>query len=128
MNYVIGDFLIRLKNAYMAHKREVVLPYSKAALGVGQVLVKEGYLESVKSGNDGNKTINATLKYIDRRPAIYDIKIISKPSVREYVSAHDLKRKGYEFGIRVVSTSKGVMSDKEAQDKGLGGELICKVS
>lgn len=128
MNYVIGDFLIRLKNSYMAHKREVVLPYSKAALNVGQVLVKEGYLESVKSANDGNKTINATLKYVDRRPAISDIKIVSKPSVRIYVAAKELKVKGYEFGMYVLSTSKGIMSDKEALDKGLGGELICKVS
>ena len=128
MNYVLGDFLIRVKNAYMAHINEIEVPYSKASLSVGQILVKEGYLSSIKVDEKGNKKINAKLTYINRVPAISDIKIVSKPSVREYVTAQELKRKKNEFGIHILSTNKGVMSDKEALDKGLGGELICKIS
>ncbi len=128
MNYVLGDFLIRIKNAYMAHKREIEVPYSKASLSVGQILVKEGYLSSIKVDEQGNKKISAKLTYNDRRPAISDIKIVSKPSVREYVTAQELKRKSNEFGMHILSTNKGIMSANEALEKGLGGELICKVS
>lgn len=130
MNYVIGDFLIRIKNAYLAHKKQVELPYSKAALEIGKILVEEGYLEKISSLEDGKKkNIEAGLKYNGRTPAIIDIKIVSRPSVRYYTSNKEIKkRKGRDFGINILTTNKGIMTSLKAQELGVGGEIICKVS
>jgi len=128
MNYLLGDFLIRIKNGYMAHKKEVKLPYSKQALTIGKILVKNGYLKSAKEIEiEGNKRILAELSYTDHKGAIENIEIVSKPSVHHYIRKGKLSITRGGFGISLISTSKGIMTDKEAKRAGVGGELICRI-
>lgn len=127
--YTIGDFLIQLKNAYMAHKKEVVLPYAKIITSIGEILAKEGYVKKVTvEEKDGRKFVKVELLYKNRRPAMRDVKLISKPSIHRYVTKNNMKRIAGNFGISVVSTSSGVMTGKEALQKGVGGELLCEVA
>lgn len=128
MNYTFGDFLIRIKNGYMAHKKEVELPYSKQALNIGKILVKNEYLKSVKEVDlDGKKRIFAVLSYTDHKGAIENVEIISKPSVHHYVPKRKITATRGGFGISLISTSKGIMTDKEARKAGVGGEVICRI-
>lgn len=127
--YTIGDFLIQLKNAYMAHKKEVVLPYAKIIVSIGEILAKEGYVKKVSVKEiEGRKYVQVELLYKNRRPAMRDVKLISKPSVHRYVTKNNMKRIAGNFGISVLSTSSGVMTGKEALQKGVGGELLCEVA
>lgn len=127
--YTIGDFLIQLKNAYMAHKKEVVLPYAKIIMSIGQILVDEGYVKKVTLiEKDERKYVQIELLYKNRRPAMRDVKLISKPSVHRYVTKNSMKRIAGNFGISVLSTSSGVMTGKEALKKGVGGELLCEIA
>lgn len=127
-NYPIGDFLIRIKNAYLAGKKELVCPHSKSIASIGKILVDEGYLKKIKEGdNQGRKTITVELLYKGRRAALTDIKIISKPSVHEYFDIKKLKKGGRKFGMSIISTNKGIMTGKNAQKENVGGEVICKV-
>ena len=126
MNYQVADFVIRIKNAALARRREVVLPYSKLNLAIGKVLVKNGFLENIKEEEqDKKKTLKGTIKYEKRQPALSEIDIISKPSLRVYKnksSIFDIEKRGRKTVI--VSTSQGVMIGKEARKKGLGGEIL----
>ncbi len=127
--YTIGDFLIQLKNAYMAHKKEVVLPYAKIIVSIGEILAKEGYVKKVTvKEQEGRKYVQVELLYKNRRPAMRDVKLISKPSVHRYVTKNNMKRIAGNFGISVLSTSSGVMTGKEALQKGVGGELLCEIA
>lgn len=127
--YTIGDFLIQLKNGYMAHKKEVIFPYAKIVVSLGEILAKEGYIKkSEVIESDGRKMINVELLYKNKRPALKDVKLVSKPSVHRYVTKTKIKRFAGNFGISVVSTSRGVMTGKEALQQGVGGELLCEIS
>jgi small subunit ribosomal protein S8 len=128
--YTIGDFLIQLKNGYMAHKKEVKFPYAKILVSLGDILAKEGYIKKAKviDGESGRKVVAVELLYKNRRPAMRDVKLVSKPSVHRYVTKNKIKRFAGNFGISVVSTSHGVMTGKEALKQGVGGELICEIS
>ncbi len=127
--YTIGDFLIQLKNAYMAHKKEVVLPHAKIIMSIGQILVDEGYVKKVTLiEKEDRKYVQIELLYKNRRPAMRDVKLISKPSVHRYVTKNSMKRIAGNFGISVLSTSSGVMTGKEALKKGVGGELLCEIA
>lgn len=127
--YTIGDFLIQLKNAYMAHKKEVILPYAKIIVSISEILVKEGYVKkSHVTEQDGRKMVHVELLYKNRRPAMRDVKLISKPSMHKYVSKTNIKRIAGNFGISVLSTSRGVMTGKEALAQGVGGELLCEIA
>lgn len=129
MNHLVSDFLIRIKNASKARRREVVLPYSNINREIGKVLKSEGYLTEVKEGKDGNKrVINATIAYEKRNPVISDVVVISKPSLRVYRTSKTIK----DIEIRgrhkvVMSTSQGVMTGKDAQKKGIGGEILFEI-
>lgn len=128
MNYTIGDTLIRIKNAYLARKDNVVLAYSKPSLSLAKILAEEKYIKNVKEEEvNGKKQIVAQLLYIDRSPAIMNIKIISKPSLRHYIKKEDISNINKELGIHVLSTNNGMMTHKKAFKKGLGGEVICHV-
>lgn len=124
----IGDMLTRIRNAYLRRKESVELPHSKMKGELAKLLVKEGYLEKAKnfkeSGRPG-KMIHLDLKYASGEPAISEVKRVSKTSRRIYSAAKKLPRKFR--GITVVSTSQGLMTDKEARKKGLGGEIVCEV-
>ncbi len=128
MSDPIGDMLTQIRNATMRRRRSVELPHSKLKEELAKLLVKEGYLEKAKnfkeSGRPG-KMIHLDLKYENEEPLISEIKRISKPGQRIYSMVKKLPRKFR--GITIVSTSKGLMTDKQARKKGLGGELICEV-
>src|SRR5580698_6766966 len=94
MNYVIGDFIIQLKNAALAHRRAVVAPYANISKAVAQVLKKEGFVEAIAEEEvDGKRMLSVSLRYQRRKPAITDIDLISKPSLRTYIATNEIARK-----------------------------------
>ena len=127
--YLVADFIIRLKNAAAARRREVVLPYSKLNKAIGQVLVKQGILGSIKEETkDNKKSLHATINFEKRLAVFTDVSVISKPSLRVYASADDkVGLVGRGLGITVVSTNAGVMTGREALKKGVGGEVLFKI-
>ena len=128
MNYHVSDFIIKIKNASLAHRPEVRMPYSKLILAIGKVLVKEGYLAEVKEeATDGKKEIVATVRYVKRKPVLHNVTIISKPSLRVYVPTTGLKTPQKRSMTNILSTSSGVMTGKEAEKKGVGGELLFSI-
>lgn len=128
MNYVIGDFVIQLKNASLARKKAVVAPYANLSKAVAQVLKKEGFLEDVKEETvDGHRMLSVALRYQKRKPAITDVDLVSKPSLRTYVNASEIASKQGRATIAIISTNVGVLTGKEAIKKGVGGELLFKI-
>lgn len=129
MNYTIGDFIIRIKNAVMANRKTVELPYSNLCRSVADVMVKEKFLTNIKEDVvDGKKKLIAEITYLRRIPVFTDAKLISRPSLRVYAKANDpAKLQGRGLGKIIVSTSKGVMTGQEAVRQGVGGELLFKV-
>jgi len=126
----IADLLTIIRNGYSAKKITVSASYSKVKHAISDTLLKNGYLEKVSIENKNTpaqKKLVLSLKYINNTPAITSIKRVSKPSVRIYSSAHKLPSSLSGTGITIVSTSKGVMADKQARTQKLGGEIICKV-
>lgn len=127
----IGDLLTRIRNGAMAHKREIVMPYSKYKEAVANVLKREGYLEEVKKETKqlilsiAYKRTSASFK--SWLPLISGVKNVSKPGVRIYRSVTDLPRPLGGNGIAIVSTPEGVLSDKEARNKRVGGEVLGEV-
>lgn len=130
MNYTIGDFLIRIKNAYMARKKRVDAPYSKANLSIGKILEQEGYIKKIEEKKDegGRRVLITQLSYRGQLPVLQEVKLISKPSVSHYAGVRRVRRGLKDEGIEIVSTSKGIMSNKQANALGIGGVLICRVS
>jgi len=127
VNDPIGDMLIRIKNGYLARKVVVEVPYSKMKEEIAKLLVKEGYLKKFKIENLKFKILKLELKYEGKKPVIEGVKRISKPGVRIYAKAGEIPKVKYGFGITIVSTSKGIMTGREAKKKNLGGEVICQV-
>ena len=125
----ISDCLTRIRNGLMRGKVEVSAPYSKVKHDLVNVLVSEGYLKSCKKvEEDNNKdSINITLKYFNSQPAIKNIKRISKPSLRKYSGPEDLKPVKNGLGAYIISTNQGLMTDKQAKAKNIGGEVLCEV-
>jgi small subunit ribosomal protein S8 len=126
MNYLIADFIIRIKNSALSKRKEVALPFSNINKNIGKVLVKEGFLESIKEIEaDGKKSLTAVIRYESRIPVLTDVDVISKPSLRVYLPAKKILEIGRRGRKRVVvSTSQGVMTAMEAHKKGLGGEIL----
>lgn len=124
----IGDMLTQVRNAMMQRNESVELPHSKMKEQLAKLLVKEGYLEKARnfkeSGRPG-KMLHLDLKYEDGESVIQEIKRISKPGQRLYAAANKVPRKFR--GVTVISTSRGLMTDRQAREKRLGGELICEV-
>lgn len=124
MNDLVADSLIRIKNGYLSKKNEVVLSYSKLILAICKLLVKEGYLEEVK---DEKNRITVTLKYKGRAPSLTEVQRVSKPGLRIYKGKGSLPYVLNGLGIAIVSTPKGVMTDKQARKEGVGGEVMAYV-
>lgn len=120
----INDLFIRLKNAGLAKKREVKVPYSSLKETIAKLLLKEGYLAKVDK-KEGELIIE--LSYKGKDPVIIGVKNISKPGIRIYRKAKDVKVPLGGAGTTIVSTSKGIMSHTEAKKKGLGGEVLAEV-
>jgi small subunit ribosomal protein S8 len=123
MNYPVGDFLIRIKNAALSGKPEFEVVNTKLILLVAKALKKEGYLEKILK-KDGSLSIR--LAYRKKEPVLLDIRLVSKPGLRVYMGVSDLERIK-KPSILLVSTSEGVMFSKEAIRKRLGGEVIAEV-
>ncbi len=128
MNYSVGDFVIQLKNAAMARKREVQVPYSNIAKAISKVLIKEGFVETVSEEKDGVKrTLVVKLRYQRRKPSITDVRLISKPSLRAYLPAKEIGASQGRSATAILSTNVGILTGKDAIKKGVGGELIFKI-
>lgn len=127
----IADFLFRIKNAYLADKKILSIPYSKMKERLAKVLAKKGFIEEVKvepvTSSTKFKKIKITLKYKGKKPALTEVKRISKPGVRIYVKKEKIHRVLSGLGVLILSTSKGLMTGEEARRKGLGGEVICEM-
>ncbi|PIT87956.1 MAG: 30S ribosomal protein S8 [Candidatus Magasanikbacteria bacterium CG10_big_fil_rev_8_21_14_0_10_40_10] len=124
----IADMLTRIRNASMARKKEVVLPFSKIKLAIAELLVKNDYLQSAVKKEDGiHPYILVNLKFVNKQPVIQHIKRVSKPGKRVYVKCEEIKQVLNGFGISLISTPKGVMTNKQARADKLGGELICEI-
>lgn len=125
----LSDMLTRIRNASMVRKATVELPSSKLKEGVAQVLVRQGYLADAQAVEQGTKRVlKLTLKYsADRTPVITAIRRISKPGRRLYAKADELKTVRSGFGITILSTPQGLMTNVDAKKLRLGGELICEI-
>lgn len=127
---IVADSLIRIKNGYLSFKDTIVLPYSKLVLAICTLLKEEGFIESFKEEKIEGKTyskITVELKYLGRKAALTDVKRISKPGLRVYKPSKALPRVLNGFGLAIISTPKGVMSDKRARKEGVGGEVLAHV-
>lgn len=125
----IGDFLTRIRNGYLAGKKTIEVPHAKIKEKIGEILVKEGYLKGmeVEGKKPQEKKLVLSLKYPKKKPAIIGIKRVSKPGVRLYAKTDKIPRVRWGKGLVILSTPGGLMTDKEAKKKKLGGEVICQV-
>ncbi len=124
----IGDLLARIRNAHLARHQELVMPHSKLKENIVKILKEEGYLESYEvTGEKPKLSLKIKLKYINNKPAITGIKRVSKPGRRLYASVADIPKTLGGYGITIVSTNKGLLTDKQARKANVGGELICQV-
>lgn len=111
----------------MARKVTVEIPWSKLKQNVSEVLLKGGYIENYSIEESGGKTLKLNLKYVQKQPVVTDIKRISRPSLRIYVTKNQLPRVLGGMGTAIISTPAGLMTDSQARKKGLGGEVLCKI-
>ncbi len=124
----IADMLTRIRNAQCKGKLDVAMPASNFKLALSTLLCENGYVEQVSIFSEGNKKyIRLRLKYTDSVPAIKAIKRVSKQGQRIYVGCGEIPWVKNGFGIAVISTSKGVLTDKQARKFGVGGEVICEL-
>lgn len=124
----ITDLLNRLKNGQAVNKKTVDVPYSKIKYQIAKVMEAEGFIESaVGKGRAPKKIIRIGLRYKNGKPVIKQTKRVSKPGRRVYISLKDIKPVKGGYGIAILSTSKGIMSNKEAHNAGIGGELLCEI-
>ena len=129
MNDPISDMLTRIRNGQSSNKKTVSMPSSSAKKAIAEVLKNEGYIidfELIAENSIDNLVIQ--LKYHQGLPVIEDIQRSSKPGLRVYKNKEDLPQVLGGLGVAIISTSAGVMSDKEAREQGIGGEVICTVS
>jgi len=125
----LADMLTRIRNGQKAEKVSVNIPASRTKLAVARVLVEEGYISAVNEAEiDGKKYIQVELKYHQGRPVITDIQRMSTPGQRQYRGKDELPSVAGGLGVAIVSTSKGVMTDRAARAAGVGGEVLCLVS
>ena len=128
MSDPIADMLTRIRNGQSADKASVSMPLSKFKVSIAAVLKEEGYIQDYKIAGEGvTRQLVIDLKYYMGRPVIDKIKKISRPGLRIYKSAEQLPSVIGGMGIAIISTSKGVMTDRRARENGQGGEVICTV-
>ncbi len=128
MNDPIADMIIRIKNALMAKHETVAIPHSKLKAEIGQILLTNKYVEEFKvEPKTPQAEIQIKLRYVGRVPAITGVKRVSTPGRRVYSSSTQIPRALGGYGITIVSTSKGVMTDVEAKKQNLGGEVLCQI-
>jgi small subunit ribosomal protein S8 len=129
LNDPLGDMLTRIRNAYGRKKNKVSTPASRLRTRVLDVLKAEGYIRDYSQTDhaDGKSEIEIELKYFDGAPVIRDISRISKPGRRVYVSVRSIPTVANGLGISILSTPKGVMTDHQAREANVGGEVLCQI-
>jgi small subunit ribosomal protein S8 len=129
MSDPIADMLTRIRNAQMVEKVSVTMPSSKVKVAIAQVLKDEGYIDDFAVKAEGAKIeLNIALKYYAGRPVIERLERVSKPGLRVYRGRNDIPQVMNGLGVAIVSTPKGVMTDRKARATGVGGEVICYVA
>ncbi|WEJ63019.1 30S ribosomal protein S8 [Thiomicrorhabdus lithotrophica] len=129
MSDPIADMLTRIRNGQMAGHASVVMPSSKLKAAVAKLLTDEGFVSTFSiNENEGKAELSVDLKYFDGKPVIEMIKRVSRPGLRVYKNKDELPKVIGGLGIAVISTSKGIMTDRDARQAGIGGEVICYVA
>ncbi|OUR66017.1 30S ribosomal protein S8 [Bermanella sp. 47_1433_sub80_T6] len=127
MQDTLADMLTRIRNAQGAGKATVAMPSSKVKVSVAEVLKNEGYIADFAIDGDVKSTLSIDLKYYEGKPVIERIVRVSRPGLRTYKSSTELPKVEAGLGISIISTSKGIMTDRAARAAGIGGEVICTV-
>ncbi len=128
MSDPIADMLTRIRNAQLAEKVSVSVPKSKVKVAIAQVLKDEGFIEGYVSKEDGKPSLVIGLKYFGGKPVIEKIERVSRPGLRIYKAAKEIPSVMNGLGVAIVSTSRGVMTDRKARENGVGGEVLCVVA
>lgn len=125
----IADMLTRIRNALTSHKDTVEIPASKMKTAIADIMLKEGYVKDVKTVEDGyNGKLVLTLKYTEKHESVIGgLQRVSKPGLRTYAGAGEMPKVLGGFGIAIVSTNKGIMTDKQAKTQNVGGEVLCYI-
>ncbi|MFD1261792.1 MULTISPECIES: 30S ribosomal protein S8 [Entomomonas] len=123
----LADMLTRIRNAQMAEKSVVSMPSSKLKVAVAKVLQDEGYIQGYSVSESVKPELTIELKYFEGRPVIEELKRASRPGLRNYKSASELPKVRGGLGVSIISTNKGVMTDRAARAAGVGGEVLCTV-
>ncbi|SEL46374.1 small subunit ribosomal protein S8 [Atopomonas hussainii] len=123
----LADMLTRIRNAQSAEKSSVSLPSSKLKVAVASVLKEEGFVADFRVEGDVKPVLVVELKYFEGKPVIEELKRVSRPGLRNYRSADALPKVRGGLGVSIVSTNKGVMTDRAARAAGVGGEVLCTV-
>ncbi|WP_293266609.1 30S ribosomal protein S8 [Neptunomonas sp.] len=127
MQDTLADMLTRIRNGHMAEKTAVSMPSSKIKVSVAEVLKSEGYITDYVVEGEAKPLLTIELKYFDGKPVIEEIKRVSRPGLRIYKATKELPTIAAGLGVAIVSTSKGMMTDRAARAAGIGGEIICTV-
>src|SRR5512144_2273773 len=128
MSDPIADMLTRIRNAQMVEKTSVSMPSSKLKVAIAKVLKDEGYIENFAVRGDAKAELEIELKYYAGRPVIEHIERVSRPGLRVYKGRHDIPNVMNGLGVAIVTTPKGVMTDRKARQAGIGGEVLVYVS
>ena len=129
MSDPIADMLTRIRNSLQRSQYEVKMPSSKLKVAIANIMKEEGYISGFSVQEEDKKaTLTIELKYFEGKPVIESIGRVSRPSLRSYKSADDLPKIMGGLGVAIISTAKGVMTDKSAREQGIGGEVLCYVS
>lgn len=123
----LADMLTRIRNAQMAEKAVVSMPSSTLKVAVAKVLKGEGYIADFQISSEVKPQLTIELKYFEGRPVIEEVKRVSRPGLRQYKAVEDLPKVRGGLGVSIVSTNKGVMTDRAARAAGVGGEVLCTV-
>jgi small subunit ribosomal protein S8 len=123
----LADMLTRIRNAQMAEKTVVSMPSSKLKAAVAKVLKDEGYIADFQVSGDVKQQLSIELKYFEGKPVIEELKRVSRPGLRQYKAVEQLPKVRGGLGVSIVSTNKGVMTDRAARAAGVGGEVLCTV-
>lgn len=126
---VIGDFLTGIRNALLVYKRNILVPSSKFKVTVAQLLMDEGFIRDfqVIEKENGKTFLNVNLKYVKGQPAINEITRISKPGRRFYERSNNITQVVGGLGVSILSTNRGIMTDRKAKELSIGGEVICHI-
>jgi small subunit ribosomal protein S8 len=128
MSDPIADMLTRIRNGQSAAKTDVSMPASKMKQAIAKVLKDEGYIKDFSVSEGAKPEMTVSLKYFEGRPVIESIKRVSRPGLRIYKNKDELPKVMNGLGVAIISTSKGIMTDREARASGFGGEVVCLVS